>query len=61
MCTDLQSMSFLQGELLTIYAALPYIAKSGFLEYPLPNVLNFSFSYHTYLLVVMVSYIPSKF
>ncbi|KAF4108860.1 very-long-chain (3R)-3-hydroxyacyl-CoA dehydratase 2 [Onychostoma macrolepis] len=46
------------GELLTIYAALPYVQKTGLYSITLPNKYNFSFDYHTFLILVMVSYIP---
>ncbi|KAI1899325.1 hypothetical protein AGOR_G00060630 [Albula goreensis] len=46
------------GELLTIHAALPYVQKTGLYSITLPNKYNFSFSYHTFLILTMVSYIP---
>uniref|UniRef100_A0A3Q2CZV1 Very-long-chain (3R)-3-hydroxyacyl-CoA dehydratase n=1 Tax=Cyprinodon variegatus TaxID=28743 RepID=A0A3Q2CZV1_CYPVA len=46
------------GELLTIYAALPYVQKSGLYSVTLPNKYNFSFDYYTFLILVMISYIP---
>uniref|UniRef100_V9L2F2 Very-long-chain (3R)-3-hydroxyacyl-CoA dehydratase n=3 Tax=Callorhinchus milii TaxID=7868 RepID=V9L2F2_CALMI len=46
------------GELLTIYAALPHTRKSGLYSITLPNKYNFSFDYHTFLILVMISYIP---
>ncbi|XP_056390373.1 very-long-chain (3R)-3-hydroxyacyl-CoA dehydratase 2 [Hyla sarda] len=46
------------GELLTIYAALPYIKQTGLYSISLPNKYNFSFDYYTFLILVMVSYIP---
>lgn len=49
------------GELLTIYASLPYIQKTGLYSVTLPNKYNFSFDYYTFLILVMLSYIPSKF
>lgn len=48
------------GELLTIYAALPYIQKTGLYSITLPNKYNFSFDYYTFLILTMVSYIPCK-
>lgn len=48
------------GELLTIYAALPYVQKTGLYSVTLPNKYNFSFDYYTFLLIVMISYIPRK-
>ncbi|XP_030064643.1 very-long-chain (3R)-3-hydroxyacyl-CoA dehydratase 2 isoform X2 [Microcaecilia unicolor] len=46
------------GELLTIYAALPIVRKTGLYSINLPNKYNFSFDYYTFLILVMVSYIP---
>ncbi|XP_059828146.1 very-long-chain (3R)-3-hydroxyacyl-CoA dehydratase 1 [Hemitrygon akajei] len=46
------------GELLTIYAALPFVKKSGIYSLRLPNKYNVSFDYYTCLIVVMISYIP---
>ncbi|XP_061648800.1 very-long-chain (3R)-3-hydroxyacyl-CoA dehydratase 2 [Phyllopteryx taeniolatus] len=46
------------GELLTIYAALPHVQKMGLYSVTLPNKYNFSFDYHTFLILVMISYIP---
>ncbi len=43
-----------------MYAALPLVKQRGYLDYPLPNQLNVSFSYHGYLIVVMLSYIPGE-
>lgn len=48
------------GELLTIYAALPFVQKTGLYSVTLPNKYNFSFDYHTFLILVMISYIPRK-
>lgn len=48
------------GELLTIYAALPYVQKTGLYSVTLPNKYNFSFDYHTFLILTMISYIPRK-
>lgn len=49
------------GELLTIYAALPYVQKTGLYSITLPNKYNFSFDYHAFLILVMVSYVPCTF
>lgn len=49
------------GELLTIYAALPYVQKTGLYSITLPNKYNFSFDYHTFLILIMISYIPCEF
>ncbi|XP_075068015.1 very-long-chain (3R)-3-hydroxyacyl-CoA dehydratase 1 [Mixophyes fleayi] len=46
------------GELLTIYAALPYVRKSGMYSLRLPNKYNVSFDYYYFLIAVMCSYIP---
>ncbi|XP_041100316.1 very-long-chain (3R)-3-hydroxyacyl-CoA dehydratase 1-like isoform X1 [Polyodon spathula] len=46
------------GELLTIYAALPYVRKSGMFSVRLPNKYNVSFDYYICLIIVMLSYIP---
>ncbi|KAH0627498.1 hypothetical protein JD844_003266, partial [Phrynosoma platyrhinos] len=46
------------GELLTIYAALPYVKKSGMFSVRLPNKYNVSFDYYYFLLIIMASYIP---
>ncbi|XP_045558140.1 very-long-chain (3R)-3-hydroxyacyl-CoA dehydratase 1 isoform X2 [Salmo salar] len=46
------------GELLTIYAALPFVRKTGMLSMRLPNKYNVSFDYYYFLIIVMLSYIP---
>ncbi|KAL8183162.1 UNVERIFIED_CONTAM: Very-long-chain (3R)-3-hydroxyacyl-CoA dehydratase 2 [Gekko kuhli] len=46
------------GELLTIYAALPFVRQSGLYSISLPNKYNFSFDYYTFLILIMMSYIP---
>ncbi|XP_070585620.1 very-long-chain (3R)-3-hydroxyacyl-CoA dehydratase 1 [Erythrolamprus reginae] len=46
------------GELLTIYAALPYVKRSGMFSVRLPNKYNVSFDYYYFLLIVIASYIP---
>ncbi|MEQ2174381.1 Very-long-chain (3R)-3-hydroxyacyl-CoA dehydratase 2, partial [Goodea atripinnis] len=48
------------GELLTIYAALPYVQKTGLYSVTLPNKYNFSFDYYSFLILVMISYIPRE-
>ncbi|MBN3285394.1 HACD1 dehydratase, partial [Polyodon spathula] len=48
------------GELLTIYAALPYVRKSGMFSVRLPNKYNVSFDYYICLIIVMLSYIPCE-
>ncbi|GCB71522.1 hypothetical protein scyTo_0008859 [Scyliorhinus torazame] len=46
------------GELLTIYAALPHVRRTGLYSVTLPNKYNISFDYYTVLILVMISYIP---
>jgi len=46
------------GELITLYAALPHVKKSGIYSLRLPNQLNFAFDYYYALIVFMVLYIP---
>ncbi|CAI9587176.1 unnamed protein product [Staurois parvus] len=46
------------GELLTIYAALPYVRKTAMYSLRLPNKYNVSFDYYYFLIAVMCSYIP---
>ncbi|XP_048455223.1 very-long-chain (3R)-3-hydroxyacyl-CoA dehydratase 2-like, partial [Rhincodon typus] len=46
------------GELLTIYAALPHVRRTGLYSVTLPNKFNISFDYYTVLILVMISYIP---
>ncbi|XP_063269215.1 very-long-chain (3R)-3-hydroxyacyl-CoA dehydratase 1 isoform X2 [Prinia subflava] len=46
------------GELLTIYAALPYVKKTGMFSLRLPNKYNVSFDYYYFLIIVMCSYVP---
>lgn len=48
------------GELLTIYAALPFVRQAGLYSISLPNKYNFSFDYYAFLILVMISYIPRK-
>jgi len=49
------------GELLTIYAALPVVQKTGLYSVTLPNKYNVSFDYHCFLVLVMASYIPREY
>ena len=51
---------WLQGELLTVYAALPYVQNSGLYSVSLPNNLNVSFDYYYILFIIMLLYVPSK-
>ncbi|KXJ27736.1 very-long-chain (3R)-3-hydroxyacyl-CoA dehydratase 2 [Exaiptasia diaphana] len=46
------------GELFTIYTSLPFVKASNIYSYPLPNMVNFGFSYYVFLVLVMFSYIP---
>ncbi|XP_048202742.1 very-long-chain (3R)-3-hydroxyacyl-CoA dehydratase 2 [Perognathus longimembris pacificus] len=46
------------GELLTIYAALPFVRQTGLYSISLPNKYNFSFDYYAFLILIMISYIP---
>eukprot|EP00064_Thunnus_orientalis_P006547 superscaffoldBa00000686_g6565 len=46
------------GELLTIYAALPFVRRSGMYSMRLPNKYNVSFDYYYCLIIIMLSYIP---
>uniref|UniRef100_A0A8C7Y7K1 Very-long-chain (3R)-3-hydroxyacyl-CoA dehydratase n=1 Tax=Oryzias sinensis TaxID=183150 RepID=A0A8C7Y7K1_9TELE len=48
------------GELLSIYAALPFVRRSGMYSMRLPNKYNVSFDYYYCLIIVMLSYIPCK-
>lgn len=48
------------GELMTIYAALPFVRRSGMYSMRLPNKYNVSFDYYYCLIIVMLSYIPRK-
>ncbi|KAI3355333.1 hypothetical protein L3Q82_018187 [Scortum barcoo] len=46
------------GELMTIYAALPFVRRTGMYSMRLPNIYNVSFDYYYCLIIVMLSYIP---
>ncbi|XP_060068147.1 very-long-chain (3R)-3-hydroxyacyl-CoA dehydratase 2-like [Ylistrum balloti] len=46
------------GELLTIYASLPYVKERGLYSVALPNSFNMSFSYYYFLICTMFVYIP---
>uniref|UniRef100_F6PRX6 Very-long-chain (3R)-3-hydroxyacyl-CoA dehydratase n=1 Tax=Monodelphis domestica TaxID=13616 RepID=F6PRX6_MONDO len=46
------------GELLTIYAALPFVRQANLYSISLPNKYNFSFDYYAFLILIMISYIP---
>lgn len=46
------------GELLCLYAAQSYVAKSKLWSLEMPNNLNVTFSYHYVLLFTMLLYIP---
>ena len=44
----------MQGELLTIYWALPAMRESGRYSLPLPNSLNFGFDYAFFCILTML-------
>lgn len=46
------------GELITIYYSLSVVKETGILSLPMPNLINFGFSYHVFLIFVMLCYIP---
>ncbi|XP_061419593.1 very-long-chain (3R)-3-hydroxyacyl-CoA dehydratase 2-like isoform X3 [Lethenteron reissneri] len=46
------------GELLTIHAALPHVQRKGLYSITMPNAHNFSFDYHTFLIAIMIAYVP---
>ena len=46
------------GELITIYYSLSVVKETGILSLPMPNLINFGFSYHVFLIFVMICYIP---
>lgn len=48
------------GELILMYAALPYIQKRQLLYFKLPNPYNISFYSDWVLIAIMLSYIPCK-
>lgn len=60
LCWIFPSMFVFQGELVSIYSSLRHVAKSGLYSVSMPNVFNFAFDFHLFLIVVMLSYIPSK-
>lgn len=45
---------------MTIYAALPFVRRTGMYSVRLPNLYNVSFDYYYCLIAVMLSYIPCK-
>lgn len=46
------------GEIVTMIAALPYIRQRGLFSIALPNLANFSFDYHTAVILIIASYVP---
>jgi len=50
----------MQGELLCIYHALPYVRHRGTLSLSLPNKANFGFDYSYALVAIMLTYIPGE-
>lgn len=45
---------------MTIYAALPFVRRTGMYSVRLPNLYNVSFDYYYCLIAIMLSYIPCK-
>ena len=48
------------GELLCFYAAQAFVANKKLWTLEMPNKLNFTFSYHYFLLFMMFLYIPRE-
>ncbi|MCL4133401.1 UNVERIFIED_CONTAM: hypothetical protein GTU68_005624 [Idotea baltica] len=48
------------GELLCLYTALPYIAKTKMFTYTMPNLFNFTFDFYYCCIITMFLYIPSE-
>ncbi|KAK7870180.1 hypothetical protein R5R35_012735 [Gryllus longicercus] len=46
------------GELLCLYAAQSYVAANQMWSVGMPNFLNFTFSYHYFMLIIMGLYVP---
>jgi len=46
------------GELLCIYHALDHVKKTNLWSVSMPNALNVAFSYHYFLMFIMLLYIP---
>lgn len=46
------------GELITIYMSLPTLRNTTMYSVAMPNPANISFSFHYFMIVVMLSYIP---
>ncbi|KAK2182685.1 hypothetical protein NP493_338g01016 [Ridgeia piscesae] len=46
------------GELITIYKSLPTLQRSTMYSVAMPNPANISFSFHYFMIFVMLSYIP---
>jgi len=46
------------GELLCIYAALPYVKQNQLLTIQMPNPVNLTFDYQYFLILAMLTYIP---
>uniref|UniRef100_A0A3B3IGX2 Very-long-chain (3R)-3-hydroxyacyl-CoA dehydratase n=1 Tax=Oryzias latipes TaxID=8090 RepID=A0A3B3IGX2_ORYLA len=49
------------GELLSIYAALPFVRRSGMYSMRLPNKYNVSFDYYYCLIIINVTFFPLNF
>ena len=54
------SVFVFQGELVSIYSSLRHVSKSGLYSVSMPNSFNFAFDFYLFLILVMLSYIPSK-
>lgn len=48
------------GELLCFYAAQKFVKQHHLWSMDLPNVANFTFSYHYFQLAIMASYLPCE-
>jgi len=50
----------ISGELMTLWACLPYVLERNLLSVSMPNAYNFSFSYYYFLIAMMLGYIPGS-
>ena len=46
------------GELISIYYALPAIKENNLTSIYMPNSLNWSFDSYTFILIVLIGYVP---
>jgi very-long-chain (3R)-3-hydroxyacyl-CoA dehydratase len=53
--------SGISGEVLSILAALPYIASRKLFAYPMPNALNFAFDYSAFCYFILATYVPGSY